>query len=114
MRCDRVRRQLNALIDDALDDSLAARIAGHLARCPACAAEVAAIRRLGAAAASYCRDAAAPATLRARLTAALWASSDDLCGNAAVPDFERIDELLARLHNQRQQPGEEPERKNEE
>ena len=113
MRCDRVRRRLNALADEALDARFASHIAGHLAACPACAAELAEIERLGAAAAALCGDAVAPATLRARISAALWASSDDLCGGEASPDFERIDELLARLHEQ-QNIRKERERKNQE
>ena len=110
MRCDSVQRRLNALADDALGRSLAARIAGHIAECPACAAEFAEIRRLGEAAAALWCDASAPATLRARLAAALWASSDERCDeDEETSDFGQMGELLALLHEKRQHPQQQPE-----
>lgn len=97
MRCDRVRRRLNAFADDELDRLPAARVAGHLSHCPGCATELAQIRRLGAAAAALWSDAAAPATLRARLAAALWASSDERCGEDDSSEQPSLRELLALL-----------------
>ena len=110
MRCDRVRQRLNALADDALGHPLASRLADHLAGCPACAAEFAEIRRLGEAAAALWCDASAPATLRARLAAALWASSDERCDeDEETSDFGQMGELLAYLQERRQPPQQQPE-----
>ena len=97
MRCERVRRRLNAFADEALGRPVADRVAGHLAACPDCAAELAEIQRLGAAAAALWSDASAPATLRARLAAALWASSAERCGGEGPSEEESLRELLALL-----------------
>ncbi len=70
MTCQHAEPQLNALADCALNPWQAARVRRHLAACPACAADFAAIRRLDASARAW-QDTPAPAALQARIAAAL-------------------------------------------
>ena len=49
MKCNEVREQLSAWLDDELPEELRPFLAAHLAECPSCQAEVAALERLDAA-----------------------------------------------------------------
>jgi anti-sigma factor RsiW len=75
---------LCALADDEISGGVCDEIARHLAACPACADELRAVRELGEAARCWCGDVPAPATLGARITAALRAAeSEARCGGNA-------------------------------
>jgi anti-sigma factor RsiW len=71
--CERFADLLDALADDELPQPLAARVAGHLAHCPRCAAELAAIRDLRGQMAALRFD-TAPPMLRRRLEKSLPAA----------------------------------------
>jgi anti-sigma factor RsiW len=65
---------LHALVDDELDAGNAAAVEAHVAGCAACAAELAAIRKVKAALAAAPLRYEAPASLHARLEAVLAAA----------------------------------------
>ncbi|MBR0644788.1 zf-HC2 domain-containing protein [Plastoroseomonas hellenica] len=88
--CGRFADLLDALADEELAPGMAAALRDHLAACPACAAEAAAIGALRAELATL-RDEAAPEALRQRLAAML---RDD-APTTATPDRRRLLALTA-------------------
>jgi anti-sigma factor (TIGR02949 family) len=88
--CGRFADLLDALADEELAPDMAAALRDHLAACPACAAEAAAIGTLRAELATL-REEAAPEALRQRLAAMLH---DDMPA-AAAPGRRRLLALAA-------------------
>ncbi len=70
MTCRHAELQLNALADNELPPWQASRVRRHLAACPACAAQLAEIKRLGASVQAW-RNVPAPSNLGPRIAAAL-------------------------------------------
>ncbi len=66
MKCDRIREDLGAYLDDELDSARRSELDGHLASCEACAAELHRLRKLSKLVADVPR-ATAPAGLAARI-----------------------------------------------
>jgi anti-sigma factor RsiW len=71
MTCDEAKILLHALIDGELDAGHAREVEAHIATCPACAAELAAVRELKQAMAGAQLHYTAPSALRQRIEAAL-------------------------------------------
>jgi anti-sigma factor (TIGR02949 family) len=71
MTCDEARLLLHALLDNELDAGHAREVEAHIAGCPSCAAELAAQREIQRVFADTNLRYAAPASLRARIEAAL-------------------------------------------
>jgi anti-sigma factor RsiW len=71
MTCDEAKILLHALIDGELDAGHAREVEAHIATCPACAAELAAVRELKQAMAGAQLHYSAPLVLRKRIEAAL-------------------------------------------
>ena len=84
MICQHAELQLNALADRELPPWQALRVRRHLAACPACAAEYADIRRLGASVQAW-RDVPAPPALGPRILAALPPSAAFQTNRRAFP-----------------------------
>ena len=71
MTCDEAEILLHALIDGELDAGHAREVEGHIAGCPACAAQLAAYREMSKTIAGAGLRYTAPAALRQRIEAAL-------------------------------------------
>jgi anti-sigma factor RsiW len=71
MTCDEAEILLHALIDNELDAGHAREVEAHIAGCPSCAARLAAYRQMSGQIAAADLRYAAPASLRARIEAAL-------------------------------------------
>jgi anti-sigma factor RsiW len=71
MTCEEAKILLHALIDGELDAGHAREVEAHIATCPACAAELGAVRELKEAMAGAQLRYAAPPALRKRIEAAL-------------------------------------------
>jgi hypothetical protein len=69
MKCDRIREDLGAYLDDELDSARRSELDGHLASCEACTAQLERLRKLSRLVADVPR-AAAPAGLAARIASA--------------------------------------------
>jgi len=69
MKCDRIREDLGAYLDNELDSARCSELEGHLASCEACAAELHRLRKLLRLVADVPR-ATAPAGLAARIVSA--------------------------------------------
>jgi len=71
MTCDEARLLLHALLDGELDAGHAREVEAHVAGCPRCAAELSQFREMRRAMASANLSFAPPASLRARIDAAI-------------------------------------------
>jgi anti-sigma factor RsiW len=71
MTCDEAEILLHALIDNELDAGHAREVEAHIATCPSCAAKLAAYRQMSGQIAAADLRYSAPASLRARIEAAL-------------------------------------------
>jgi anti-sigma factor RsiW len=69
MECERMERRIGAWLDGELPPDQAREVAAHLERCPACAAELDGLRRLGDAIRAELPRLAAPEALRAAVRA---------------------------------------------